>query len=97
MSYLGTILDIQDKLLLVDVSEAIVSAAVVAACVLERHLGDDVTEVGVDEPPAVLPPHAVRGGLAVHGAPHLRRVVQLHPVRIVRADRDIREIWKMKC
>ena len=96
-SYLRTVLDVQDKFLLVHMSEAVVSAAVVAARVLERHLRDDVAEVGVNEPPAVLPPHAVRGGLAVHRALHLRRVIELHTVRIVGAHRDYGEIWKMKC
>ena len=56
------------------------------------YLGDDVSEVGVYEPPAVFPAHALSGRLAVHPAHQLRRVVQLHPVGIVRAHVNIREI-----
>ena len=59
---------------------------------ISTYLGDDVSEVGVYEPAAVLPAHALSGWLAVHPAHQLRRVLQLHPQRIVRSHAYIGEI-----
>ena len=61
-------------------------------CFISIYLRDDMSEVCVYEPAAVLPAHTLSGRLAVHPAHQLRRVLQLHPQRVVRAHAHIGEI-----
>ena len=92
MSHLWPVLNIKDQLLLVNLTKAIVSRTIVTSCVLERHRGDDVTEVCVNEAPSKLPFDPLRPGLAVHPADHLGCLLQLHSVGIVRPHRHHWEI-----
>ena len=92
ISHLRPVLNIKDQLLLVNLTKAIVSRTIITSCVLQRHRGNDVTEVRVNEAASKLPLDPLCPGLAVHLADHLCCLLQLHSVGIDRTHRDHWEI-----